>query len=201
MSLPVPTSPETGQGPTLPARYSVPIGPLLMALGGAVGVGASSAPWWSVSFDLRSQGDLSASLGGLAGVATSAGRVTAVASMVAVIAAAASLGTLREGLRRRLGILAVCVALVVVPTAAYMMLRGSGVAADRADIAARAQDLSDATNLSEVAKEFVPGANLSLDARLTPALLVLVVSGIAVGIGGSLLAAHPLGTARRGARS
>jgi hypothetical protein len=172
-----------------------------MALGGAVGIGASSTAWWSISFDLRSQSDLAASLGGLAGVATTAGRVTAVASMVALMAAAASLGTLRSGLRRRLAILAVCAAVIVAPTAAYMMLRGSQVAADRADLAARAQDLSDATNLSEVAKEFAPGARLSLDARLTPALMVLMVAGVTMGIGGSLLAVRPLGTRRRSARS
>lgn len=201
MSQAPPPPPGIARGSTLPARHSIPIGALLMALGGAVGIGASSAAWWSVTFDLRSQGDLTASLGGLAGVATTAGRVAAVASMVALIAAAASLGTLRAGLRRRLGILAVCVAVVVVSTAAYMMLRGSQVAADRADLAARAQDLSEATDLSEIAQEFAPGARLSLDARLTPALMVLMVSGMAVGVGGSLLVVDPLGTRRRGAGS
>jgi len=196
-----PPLPDVAGASTLPARYSVPTGALLMALGGAVGIGASSAAWWSITFDLRSQGDLEASLGGLSGVATSAGRVTAVASMVALVAAAASLGTLHAGLRRRLGILAVCVGVVVVPTAAYMMLSGSQVAADRADLAARAQDLSDATDLSEIAGEFAPGARLSLDASMTPALIVLIVSGTTVGVGGSLLAANPLGTRRRRARS
>ncbi|MCJ7832564.1 MAG: hypothetical protein MUP92_03850 [Actinobacteria bacterium] len=183
--------------PIPPARHSVPLGALLMAIGGAVGIGASSVAWWSISFVLRAESEFDASLGGLPGVATVSGRVTAVASLVALTAAAGSLGTVRFGLRRRLALLAICAAAVIALTSVFMMIQGGQLASDRADLAARAQDMSEAANLAQAAREFSTDARISLDASPTPALIVLTVSGVTIGIGGMLLALDPLGTRRR----
>ena len=180
-------------------RHSVPPGALLMGFGGAVGIWASSSAWWAVSFRLDSEESLAADLGEVAGVATAAGRVTAVASLVGVMTAAAALGTLRVGLRRRLGALAIAAAVVVAAAAGFMVARGESVAADRADLAARAQDMSDAEDLSEAAQEFATGADISIQARMTLSLIILLVSAVAVGTGGILLLVDPLVTRRRGA--
>lgn len=195
---PQPPTQPIGTRPALAPRHSVPLGALLMGIGGAVGVWASSSAWWTVSFRLDSDVTLAAELGEVAGVATASGRVTAVASLVAVMAAAAALGTLRVRLRRRLGALAMAAAVVVAAAATFMVAQGGTVAAERADLAARAQDMSDAQNLSQAAQEFAAQADISIETQMMPSLMLLLVSAVAVGVGGALLVSDPLATRRRG---
>jgi hypothetical protein len=165
-----------------------------MGVGGAIGIWASSSVWWTVGFQLESVQSLSADLGGIAGVATPAGRVTAVASLVALMSAAAALGTLRVRVRRRLGVLAIIAGVVVATAAVVMAVKGDSFAAERADLAAGAQDMSEAQDLADVAREFAPNAELSLEADMSPALVVLLVASAVVGVGGVLLVIDPLAT-------